>query len=243
MSKISFNKRIGLFKQMIQSFRKTHGWQTDDGRRRISEARTGTYPVKDASTGRMIGSVHKDHPKVLSGEWVHHSANKVSVTNIETCERSYIDCNEYRENRSMYKANVTDSKGSKNPNYKEMTEERKQRLFNLVPSSVEDGHLISNILLNNIKNEFTEFKKVSMVWVTNNFGSIGNLVKEYNIERNENVKYHRYFRSTSTKKKISKGLSDNRWVTDGAVNIAIKQHELDDFLNNNKEFHKGRTHA
>jgi hypothetical protein len=39
----------------------------------ISKERTGTMPVKDVKTGEMIGSVSVDHPKVLSGEWVHHS--------------------------------------------------------------------------------------------------------------------------------------------------------------------------
>jgi hypothetical protein len=42
----------------------------------ISAERTGKMPVKDAKTGEMIGSVLVDHPKVLSGEWVHHSKGK-----------------------------------------------------------------------------------------------------------------------------------------------------------------------
>lgn len=39
----------------------------------ISAERKCKMPVKDASTGEMIGSVSTSHPKVLSGEWVHHS--------------------------------------------------------------------------------------------------------------------------------------------------------------------------
>lgn len=42
----------------------------------ISKARRGKMPVKDAITGVMIGSIETDHPKVLSGEWVHHSRGK-----------------------------------------------------------------------------------------------------------------------------------------------------------------------
>ena len=39
----------------------------------ISKMRSGTMPVKDFVTGIMIGSVSVNHPKVISGEWVHHS--------------------------------------------------------------------------------------------------------------------------------------------------------------------------
>ena len=42
----------------------------------LSELRKGTMPVKDAKTWEMIGSVAIDHPKVLSGEWIHHSKGK-----------------------------------------------------------------------------------------------------------------------------------------------------------------------
>lgn len=54
-------------------FRKEIGWQTEDGVRRISEARMGTMPVRDSVTREMIGSVSVDHPNVLSGKWVHHT--------------------------------------------------------------------------------------------------------------------------------------------------------------------------
>lgn len=46
-------------------------------------------PVKDASTGEMIGSVSTSHPKVLSGEWVHHSkGNKLSDRTILRLKKS-----------------------------------------------------------------------------------------------------------------------------------------------------------
>lgn len=41
----------------------------------IQKCRTGTMPVKDVITNEMIGQVQVDHPKVVSGEWVHHSKN------------------------------------------------------------------------------------------------------------------------------------------------------------------------
>lgn len=43
------------------------------GRKAISEARLGKIVVKDKNTGKIIGSIDKQHPKIISGEWVHHS--------------------------------------------------------------------------------------------------------------------------------------------------------------------------
>lgn len=39
----------------------------------ISNRRKGMMPVKDSATGIMIGEAPVDHPKVISGEWIHHS--------------------------------------------------------------------------------------------------------------------------------------------------------------------------
>lgn len=47
------------------------------GLQSISTSRKGTMPVKDAITGTMIGSVSIIHPKVLSGEWVHHTKGRI----------------------------------------------------------------------------------------------------------------------------------------------------------------------
>lgn len=37
----------------------------------VSEGKKGTMPAKDAKTGERLGIVEIDHPKVMSGEWVH----------------------------------------------------------------------------------------------------------------------------------------------------------------------------
>lgn len=63
-------------KQQSRDVRSTTGWQTPGGRERISKARKGMVVVKDALTGIMVGSVPKTHPKILSGEWVHHSKGR-----------------------------------------------------------------------------------------------------------------------------------------------------------------------
>ena len=46
---------------------------SEEGKKRISTARMGTMVVKDVSTGKILKSVSINHPKVLSGEWVHYS--------------------------------------------------------------------------------------------------------------------------------------------------------------------------
>lgn len=78
--KLILNKKIRMgyawIRTHAQFLRKTEGWQTKDGARRISEARKGTMPVRDIETGKIIGSVSTDHPNVLAGKWVHHSKGR-----------------------------------------------------------------------------------------------------------------------------------------------------------------------
>lgn len=45
----------------------------NDGRKAISESRTGKIVVKDKNTGEIMGSFDRSHPKIISGEWVHHT--------------------------------------------------------------------------------------------------------------------------------------------------------------------------
>lgn len=60
-----------------QGVRNSVGWQTPDGRQRISSARKGKMPCKNLATGEKVGMVSLDHPKVKSGEWVHHSKGRI----------------------------------------------------------------------------------------------------------------------------------------------------------------------
>jgi len=79
------NKKIRMgyawIKAHAYNLRQTEGWQTEDGRQRISQARKGTIVVKNRITGEMIGSVSNKHPSVLDGTWVHHTkGRKISDT-------------------------------------------------------------------------------------------------------------------------------------------------------------------
>jgi HNH endonuclease len=63
-------------KQQSKDVREGMGWQSPEGRERIAAARRGKIVVKDAATGSIVGSVSTTHPKVVGGEWVHHTKGR-----------------------------------------------------------------------------------------------------------------------------------------------------------------------
>jgi len=73
--KTYLNKKIrsgySFIRTHSSNIRQTCGWQSEDGRNRISKSRSGTFPAKDVETGKSIGSVSVNNPNVLSGRWVH----------------------------------------------------------------------------------------------------------------------------------------------------------------------------
>lgn len=107
----SFLKIYHEYRDEIYNFRKTQGWQTEDGRNRISKARKGKTPCIDAKTGEKIGSVDVNHPKVLSGEWVHHTKGWTSAIDLETGERVRVRAGQV--DGVKYKS-ITCSEGEKN---------------------------------------------------------------------------------------------------------------------------------
>lgn len=70
----------------------------------ISAARTGHMPVVDAITGVSKGSVPIDHPKVISGEWQHHSKGRTLT----------------KDHRGKISASIS---GENNPTYIKVTNE------------------------------------------------------------------------------------------------------------------------
>lgn len=178
---------IKFISQNSSEVRKTHGWHTEDGAKRISEARKGTMPVRDLN-GNMIGSVRTNHPKVISGEWVHHTkGRKIS--------------SEERLLKSL--------PGTLNPNFNEIL--TKERILGFINENyskiVDENHLIKKKLENELKMYMEQYnKKVSTVVVCNRFGSIQNLVEEYNEKYDSCVMYEPYFRSSEIKQQISSSL-------------------------------------
>jgi len=184
----------------------------------ISKARKGKMPVVDVITCQSIGSVAVDHPKVLSGEWIHHSKGKPGHKNGKS------------------------QKGLQNNNYKSMTTERRQRVYDCVGHSVVDGGYFSaKLFVSALKKEFSEFKKVSQVWVFNNFGSYEDLIRSYNQERKQSVVHDSQYKSTQHRDKLRSASSSKSWVTDGQHSIMISSTTLNRFLSNNPSYKRGRT--
>lgn len=145
----------------------------------ISAARKGTFPAVDIITKESVGSVSNKHPKVLSGEWVHHSKSRIVPESQKGIGTQYYGV------------------GAANSNYKEMTEDRKERVFLLIPLSCYDDEnnnrsfLVKTFIVL-LKKDFTEFKKISYKWIENNFGKPNDLLDLYNSETNSNIIYKPY---------------------------------------------------
>lgn len=187
------------------------------GNESISKARTGMMPVVDATTRESMGSVSVNHPKVLSGEWIHHSKGVPSPSK--------------PENRKI-------QKGSNNNNFKELTWDRRERLWKCVMNSTEDEHLKLNLLKKEMTKEFVEFKKISTKWVENNYQSFNDLVDEVNKHIGTNIKYNPYHRSKSQKEKLSLESSKHRWYNDGYTNIRVTN--MDEFIKTHSHYVSGK---
>lgn len=183
------------------------------GNESISKARTGKMPVVDAVTREKMGSVSVNHPKILSGEWIHHS-------------------------KGVPGKSARDMSGSKNTNFKELTQDRRERMWKCVADSCQDSHLKLNLLQDKMKSEFTEFKKISLAWIGNKFGSLQNLIDETNENLGLEIKYNPYHRSNEQRKIASRHSSKHRWYNNGVKNVKVTNEE--EFCKNNPEYKLGR---
>ena len=183
----------------------------------ISKARTGMMPVVDAITREKQGSVSINHPKVLSGEWIHHSKGVPSNTKPEKrkCQ-----------------------KGQSNNNYKELTQSRRERLWICVSNSCQDGYLKLKLLEYHMKKEFVEFNKISLVWIKNNFSSVENLVEETNKNLSTDIKFNPYHRSIEQRKNAAYHSAKHRWYNNGVQNVRVTNEE--EFCKNNPEYILGK---
>jgi hypothetical protein len=183
------------------------------GNESISKARTGKMPVVDVVTRKKVGSVPIDHPKVLSGEWIHHS-------------------------KGVPGKSARDMSGSKNTNFKELTQDRRERMWKCAANSCQDGYLKLNLLQDNMKTEFTEFKKISLAWVGKKFGSLQNLINETNKNLALEIKYSPYHRSSEQRKIAAEHSSKHRWYNNGIKNVRVINEE--EFCKNNPKYKLGR---
>lgn len=166
------HKRQVHLSEVDQEFLNSMAHLRELGISSISKARKGKMPVVDAVTRQSMGSVLVDHPKVLSGEWIHHS-----------------------KGRSGHK-NGKSQKGAHNNNYKGINNDQLTRVMKCVPLALVDGiYLQKSALLRALKTELHEFKKLSHVWINNHLGGLNAVVKRYNQLHGSQYKYDPYYRS------------------------------------------------
>ena len=84
-------------------------------------------------------SMSKFDNRYINGEWVHHSKGKKYVTHKITGEKLYINIEDYDE--KIHVQNRAEMKNEKNGNFKELTEEFKNILFDNVRNAVENNYV------------------------------------------------------------------------------------------------------
>lgn len=95
----------------------------------IQKQRTGTFPCVDITTGKSVGSLTKDHPKVISGEYVHHSTGQHKYINILTGVKIWCKTDDPRLQTGDFKPAGRDHSGMNNQNaLKDFTKEIAEKL-------------------------------------------------------------------------------------------------------------------
>lgn len=117
----SIRKGYAFIRNQSAEFRKEHGWQTKDGRNRISKSKIGTMPAVSSLTGESVGNVHINDPKVISGEYVHHSTGYLTVID-QDGKKTRITSIEYQKNKDKYTYFLSQS-GEKNSRYSGITDD------------------------------------------------------------------------------------------------------------------------
>ena len=139
------NNAYAWMKQNSADFRHEHGWQTEDGRMRIANARKNTFPVKCNITGEIIGSFDKNHPKIVSGEWVHHSKGMHSFYNKITGESLYCGIDDARLSSNEWTGSSRDGSGINNFNYSGISDDEIKEFYSKVCLIIKNKYMISTL--------------------------------------------------------------------------------------------------
>lgn len=168
-------RKVRRWKHYIQKFRKETGWHTEQGVKNISKAQVGWFNSKD-DDGNII-RVRVDDPRVLSGELVHHTTGTRNVRFKESGLVTRIPIKDFDPN---IHENDRCQKGKNNSNYREMTPEHIERFKKcIIDSADEEGYVFRKYILEKVKEEFTEFKRVNLKWFDNNL-DLDTVCKECN---------------------------------------------------------------
>jgi hypothetical protein len=188
-----FSKGMGLKHPRSLLFQagmsKKYAWMKAKGRAAISTARQGTFPARDVITGKIVGSVYKDDPRVLSGELVHCTKGRKATA--ETCKR----CSRPGMQNGNAKTHITESD-----------------IFAVITKAKRhDGRMLAS--------EFWAMLKVELDCTSGmiavRYNGLRKLLEAYRLAGNSII-YDPYYREnakekyTSTKKRC--------WITDGVDN-------------------------
>lgn len=134
-------------KQNSSNFRKGAGWQSPEGRIRISLSRKGTFPVKDVLTDEIIGSFDKNHEKIISGEWVHHSKGKHKFYNKKTGEGVYCARNDLDGLEDWVSASNKNNKSNQenNPRYSGISDTEIYEFYYKVAVIIEEKYKLKKL--------------------------------------------------------------------------------------------------
>lgn len=168
-----------------------------------SERNKGWINVRNSKTGEYFGRMSVLDNRYTSGEFVHHTKGRI-ISDEE-------------------KVRWGPRGGENNANYKELTSERKERIFDIISTSIEAGTFIKKLFMRTFKEKFVEFKKVSDVFISNKFGSFEKMIEQYNIERDENIKFNPYYRTLEHKQKMRESNNLYIWITNGIESIRVKK--------------------
>jgi hypothetical protein len=175
----------------------------------ISKSRKGKMPAKDAITGIPVGSVDVTHPKVVSGEWVHHSKGK------KPCRKSRID-----------------TTGKANNNYKSIDPIEFSDAF---LKSNRENFFFRKMFLSEYNSTKQGRQTITGVFIVNHFGSWENFVATMNSILSTNFEYNPYYRSLDQRKKASIESKKYKWITQDGIRKRVKKTEMPISEENNAE--------
>lgn len=158
-------KITNTFKSSIYEFYRKIGLKS------ISNARKGTMPAVDAKTRISVGSVSTTHPKVLSGEWIHHSKG-------------------IKKTKEQIK-NYPTIAGDKNPNFKKLTVEMEKSFIDTLYKISDIDNVIKSKDFYNSYNSSVSCKrlKISDQFIRNKFSSFSKFIDTINAKYKTNFVY------------------------------------------------------
>ena len=191
----------------------------------LSKEMKGKIIAKDAVSGELVGKVPVDHPKVKSGDWVHHSTGRKAGES---------------ERKKLRERNA----GMKNPNAR--PDITNKVLIDTIMRYIEINNLYGcHIISKEAIHYLSDVLGCSIAIIRNRFGNFEKFIKETNKtiagSNKDIVKYNPYYRSEERNELNSELSKKYCWVTNGENNIRILKDDLKEFIKVNKHYRRGRV--